>query len=109
MEEAQLAKIKRRLGIDPSDNYENDLLTDLVKDAESYFKGLTLSLIHIFEECIDIAEVAYVDFEKCQICLKAHGAQIPRRILTTLGSLYGVEKALIRNRRRSDENHINTF
>lgn len=61
------------------------------------------------EECIDIAEVAYVDFEKCQICLKAHGAQIPRRILTTLGSLYGVEKALIRNRRRSDENHINTF
>nr|DAJ27140.1 MAG TPA: Protein of unknown function (DUF3199) [Caudoviricetes sp.]DAO60671.1 MAG TPA: Protein of unknown function (DUF3199) [Caudoviricetes sp.]DAS31393.1 MAG TPA: Protein of unknown function (DUF3199) [Caudoviricetes sp.]DAX63155.1 MAG TPA: Protein of unknown function (DUF3199) [Caudoviricetes sp.] len=44
MEEAQLAKIKRRLGIDPSDNYENDLLTDLVDDAESYFKGLTGTL-----------------------------------------------------------------
>lgn len=44
MEEAQLAKIKRRLGIDPSDNYENDLLNDLVEDAESYFKGLTGTL-----------------------------------------------------------------
>ena len=44
MEEAQLSKIKRRLGIDPSDNYENDLLNDLVEDAESYFKGLTGTL-----------------------------------------------------------------
>ena len=35
MEATQLAKIKRRLGIDPTDNLENDLLT------ESYFKGLT--------------------------------------------------------------------
>lgn len=41
MEETQLAKIKRRLGIDPTDNLENDLLSDLVEDAESYFKGLT--------------------------------------------------------------------
>lgn len=51
------------------------------------------------EECIDIDEVAYVDFEKGQICLKAHDAKIPRMIPTTLGSLYGVEKALLRNRR----------
>ena len=35
MEATQLAKIKRRLGIDPTDNLENDLLTDLVEDAES--------------------------------------------------------------------------
>lgn len=41
MESAQLEKIKRRLGIDPSDSKENDLLQDLVDDAESYFKGLT--------------------------------------------------------------------
>lgn len=46
------------------------------------------------EECIDIDEVSYVDFEKCQICLKAHDARIPRMIQTTLGSLYGVKKAL---------------
>lgn len=51
------------------------------------------------EECIDLDEVAYVDFEKGQICLKAHDALIPRTIPTSLGSLYGVEKALIRNRR----------
>ena len=51
------------------------------------------------EECIDIAEVAYVDFEKCQICLKAHGAQIPRMIQTSSVDLYNVEKALLRNRR----------
>ena len=48
------------------------------------------------EECIDIDEVAYVDFEKGQIYLKAHDAQIPRTIQTTLGTLYGVEKALLR-------------
>nr|DAL07004.1 MAG TPA: Class II histocompatibility antigen, alpha domain [Caudoviricetes sp.] len=48
------------------------------------------------EECIDIDEVAYVDFEKGQICLKAHDAQIPRTIQTTLGTLYNVEKALLR-------------
>lgn len=41
MDDAQLAKIKRRLGIDPDDTKENDLLADLVEDAESYFKGLT--------------------------------------------------------------------
>nr|DAQ44585.1 MAG TPA: Protein of unknown function (DUF3199) [Caudoviricetes sp.] len=41
MESAQLEKIKRRLGIDPADSKENDLLQDLVDDAESYFKGLT--------------------------------------------------------------------
>ena len=41
MDNAQLAKIKRRLGIDPADTKENDLLQDLVEDAENYFKGLT--------------------------------------------------------------------
>ncbi|HGQ9783430.1 TPA: phage head-tail connector protein [Streptococcus pneumoniae] len=41
MDDAQLEKIKRRLGIDPADSKENDLLQDLVDDAESYFKGLT--------------------------------------------------------------------
>lgn len=51
------------------------------------------------EECIDIDEVAYVDFEKSQICLKAHDARIPRMIQTSSGDLYNVEKALLRNRR----------
>lgn len=51
------------------------------------------------EECIDIDEVAYVDFEKSQICLKAHDARIPRMIQTTSVDLYNVEKALLRNRR----------
>ncbi len=51
------------------------------------------------EECIDIDEVAYVDFEKGHICLKAHDARIPRMISTTTGTLYNVEKALLRNRR----------
>ncbi|RJU23433.1 hypothetical protein [Streptococcus sp. AM43-2AT] len=55
------------------------------------------------EECIDIDEVAYVDFVKGVICLKAHDAQIPRMIPTTLGTLYNVEKVLIRNRGRSDD------
>lgn len=41
MENTQLAKIKRRLGIDPDDTKENDLLQDLIEDAESYFKSLT--------------------------------------------------------------------
>ena len=41
MDSTQLAKIKRRLGIAPADTKENDLLQDLVEDAESYFKGLT--------------------------------------------------------------------
>ena len=41
MDDAQLEKIKRRLGIAPADTKENDLLQDLVEDAESYFKGLT--------------------------------------------------------------------
>ncbi len=41
MENTQLAKIKRRLGITPDDTKENDLLQDLVEDAESYFKSLT--------------------------------------------------------------------
>ncbi|MDE8688286.1 phage head-tail connector protein, partial [Streptococcus gordonii] len=40
MEKTQLAKIKRRLGIDTADNLENDLLNDLVDDAESYIKAL---------------------------------------------------------------------
>lgn len=51
------------------------------------------------EECIDVDEVAYVDFEKSQICLKAHDARIPRMIQTTSVDLYNVEKALLRNRR----------
>ena len=37
----RLKKIKRRLGIAPDDTKEDDLLSDLVDDAESYFKGLT--------------------------------------------------------------------
>lgn len=37
----RLNKIKRRLGIVPDDTKEDDLLSDLVEDAESYFKGLT--------------------------------------------------------------------
>ena len=37
----RLKKIKRRLGIMPDDTKEDDLLSDLVEDAESYFKGLT--------------------------------------------------------------------
>lgn len=41
MSETQLAKIKRRLGIAQDDTAENDLLADLVDDAESYFKTLT--------------------------------------------------------------------
>ena len=41
MDNARLAKIKRRLGIEPDDTKENDLLADLIDDAESYFKGLT--------------------------------------------------------------------
>lgn len=41
MEDTQLAKIKRRLGIAPDDNQEDDLISDLFEDAESYFKMLT--------------------------------------------------------------------
>ena len=44
MSETQLAKIKRRLGIAQVDASENDLLADLVDDAESYFKTLTGSV-----------------------------------------------------------------
>lgn len=44
MSETQLAKIKRRLGIAQDDTAENDLLADLVDDAESYFKALTGSV-----------------------------------------------------------------
>ena len=39
MDENQLSKIKRRLGI--IDHVENDLICDLIEDAESYFKTLT--------------------------------------------------------------------
>lgn len=49
------------------------------------------------EECIDIDDVAYVDFENGQICLKAYDARIPRTIRTTLGTLYNVEKAMLKN------------
>lgn len=48
------------------------------------------------EECIDVDEIAYVDFEKSQICLKAHDAQIPRMIQTTSLDLCNIEKVLIR-------------
>ena len=51
------------------------------------------------KEYIDINEVAYVDFEKGQICLKAHDVRIPRMIQTASVDLYNVEKALLRNRR----------
>lgn len=51
------------------------------------------------EEYIDIDDVAYVDFEKGQICLKARDAQIPRTIQTTSLDLCNVEKALLRSRR----------
>ena len=44
MSETQLAKIKRRLGIAQDDTKEDDLLADLVDDAESYFKTLTGSV-----------------------------------------------------------------
>lgn len=44
MSETQLVKIKRRLGIAQDDTAENDLLADLVDDAESYFKTLTGSV-----------------------------------------------------------------
>ena len=44
MSETQLAKIERRLGIAQDDTAENDLLADLVDDAESYFKTLTGSV-----------------------------------------------------------------
>lgn len=40
MERTQLDKIKRRLGIDRDDTLEDELLEDLVDDAESYFCGL---------------------------------------------------------------------
>lgn len=40
MERTQLNKIKRRLGIDVNDTLEDDLLSDLVEDAESCFCGL---------------------------------------------------------------------
>lgn len=37
----QLAKVKRRLGISPDDKHEDELLIDLIEDAESYFKMMT--------------------------------------------------------------------
>lgn len=39
-ENAQLAKIKRRLGIVSADTEEDALLTDMIADAEGYFKLL---------------------------------------------------------------------
>lgn len=41
MNNAQLDKIKRRLGISPTSDIENDLILDLISDAESHFIGLT--------------------------------------------------------------------
>ena len=43
MESTQLEKIKRRLGIPTIDTSEDELLKDLIEDAESYFKLLTTS------------------------------------------------------------------
>ena len=40
MNDIQLEKIKRRLGIDVEDKLEDQLIEDLVNDAESYFKAL---------------------------------------------------------------------
>lgn len=45
MNNAQLNKIKRRLGIDEADTLENQLIADLIEDAESYFKALTGTLL----------------------------------------------------------------
>ena len=45
MDSTQLAKIKRRLGIPAVDTAEDDLLKDLIEDAEGYFNLLTSSSI----------------------------------------------------------------
>ena len=45
MDGTQLAKIKRRLGIPTVDKAEDELLKDLIEDAEGYFKLLTSSSI----------------------------------------------------------------
>lgn len=44
MNNAQLDKIKRRLGISPTSDIEDDLLLDLIQDAENHFIGLTGAL-----------------------------------------------------------------
>lgn len=41
MQNTQLNKIKRRLGIAENDTLEDQLIADLIEDAESYFKALT--------------------------------------------------------------------
>ena len=41
MVDTQLEKIKRRLGITETDTQQDDLIRDLINDAESYFKVLT--------------------------------------------------------------------
>jgi len=41
MADTQLDKIKRRLGISIEDTNQNDLINDLIGDAESYFKLIT--------------------------------------------------------------------
>lgn len=43
MNDIQLEKIKRRLGIDVEDDLEDELIEDLVNDAESYFKALVVT------------------------------------------------------------------
>ncbi|MGQ7321903.1 phage head-tail connector protein [Streptococcus suis] len=45
MDSTQLAKIKRRLGIPADDTAEDELLEDLIEDAEGYFKLLTSSSV----------------------------------------------------------------
>lgn len=41
MLDTQLEKIKRRLGITENDTQQDDLIRDLIDDAESYFKLIT--------------------------------------------------------------------
>lgn len=41
MKDTQLNKIKRRLGISEEDTLENQLIIDLIDDAESQFMGIT--------------------------------------------------------------------
>lgn len=59
MSGTQLEKIKRRLGIALTDRLEDDLLQDLIDDAESYFKGLTGSLEVALEYQFMIEHVVY--------------------------------------------------
>lgn len=59
MESTQLEKIKRRLGIPTIDTAEDELLKDLIEDAESYFKLLTTSSTVDSKYYFMIENVAY--------------------------------------------------